>query len=135
MSGVPDRAAAILDRFNVEQRALVARLRDMPADAAEHSPPDGGWSAAQIGWHVALTNAWAAAVLLGDKSGKPSCAPPDGPSRDAALMKLRASGQQIAKAIATLTADRAGSLFDVAESAVRHVAHHLAQVDRTVISV
>ena len=135
MAGAPDRAAAILDRFNVEQRALVARLRDMPADAAEHASPDGGWSAAQSGWHVARTKAWAAAVLLGDKIGKPACTPPDRPSRDAALMRLRASGQQVAKAIAALSADRAASLFAIAESAARHVAHHLAQIDRTIVPV
>jgi DinB superfamily len=135
MSGPPDRAAEILDRFNAAQRALVARLRDMPADAAEHASSGGGWSAAQVGWHVALTNAWAAAVLLGDKIGKPSCTPPDGPSRDAALIKLRASGQQVAKAIATLSADRAVSLFDIAESVERHVAHHLAQIDRAIVPV
>jgi hypothetical protein len=134
MSGAPDRAAAILDRFNVEQRAFVARLRDMPADAAEHAPGGDAWSAAQVAWHVALTNAWMAGVLLGDKHAKPSCTPPANATRDAALAKLRASGQQVSKAIASLSTERP-TLFDFAESAVQHVAHHLAQLDRAIVSV
>jgi uncharacterized damage-inducible protein DinB len=130
-----DRAAAILEQFNDGQRALVERLRDMSAETAEHAPGGGVWTAAQVAWHVALTNVWMAGVLLGDKQDKPSCQPPADPTRDAALVKLRASGQQVAKAIATLSAERAASLFDFAESAARHAARHLAQIDRTVISV
>jgi uncharacterized damage-inducible protein DinB len=130
-----DRGAAILEEFNAGQRALVERLRDMPAETAEHAVDAGVWTAAQVAWHVALTNAWMAGVLLGDKQTKPSCQPPADATRDAALVKLRSSGQQVAKAIASISAERAPSLFDFAESAAQHVAHHLAQIDRTVIPV
>jgi uncharacterized damage-inducible protein DinB len=130
-----DRGAAIFEEFNDGQRALVERLRDMSAEVAEHAPGGDAWTAAQVAWHVALTNTWMAGVLLGDKQIKPSCQPPADATRDAALAKLRASGQQVAKAIASLSSERAPSLADFAESAARHVAHHLAQIDRIVIPV
>lgn len=48
---------------------LVKRLSEAPADAAERAPADGGWSAAQIGWHVAAVDASFAGLLSGERPG------------------------------------------------------------------
>jgi hypothetical protein len=162
----PDRAALVLARFNAAQNHLVARLRDMPPANAENRPDIDRWSAAQVGWHVALTNDWIAGVLTGatpmaepaapgfretlhtlvmpDKVKTfPSLEPPAVVGRDSALEKLRASGQNMSKAIASLSAERGGaftvtlpfgtlSLFELADFAAGHVARHIGQVDRTV---
>jgi hypothetical protein len=129
MSRSPDRAAALLAKFNATNQALVTKLREMPAAAAEQAPGDGQWSAAQVGWHVALTNDWIAGVLLGstpevhsapagfkerfDTGAVPAKVktvaafePPSVISRDSALGRLRASGQRVSKAIAALTPER-----------------------------
>lgn len=124
-----DRAATILARFHSAHNALVGRLREMPAESAEHRPAADTWSAAQIGFHVATTNEWIAGVLDGstpmakpappgfaeefnsrrlpDKIKTfPSLEPPSVVSAEVALEKLRASGHHLSKAIASLTADR-----------------------------
>ena len=55
---------------------FVKRLTDAPADAVERVPADGGWSAAQIGWHVAAVDASFAGLVSGDN---PAAKPlPDG---------------------------------------------------------
>ena len=168
MSETSDRGATILARFNAAQSSLVGRLRDLPAEAAEKAPSDGVWSAAQIGWHVALTHDLVASVLLGSNpkataeaapanfkesfnpsvipsrvKNPPPLEPPAGVGRDAALEKLRASGQQLTKAMASLTQERGAgyvitlpfgtlSLFELADFAAGHVNRHVAQVDRSV---
>jgi hypothetical protein len=166
MAETPDRGATILARFNAAQSSLVGRLRDLPAEAAEEAPSAGAWSAAQIGWHVALTHDLVASVLLGSHpmaqpapanfkesfnpsvipsraKNPPPLEPPAGVGRDAALEKLRASGQQLTKAMASLTPERGAgyivtlpfgtlSLFELADFAAGHVNRHLAQVDRSV---
>jgi uncharacterized damage-inducible protein DinB len=48
---------------------LVKRLTEAPADAAERAPADGGWSAAQIGWHVAAVDASFAGLISGERPG------------------------------------------------------------------
>jgi len=165
----PDRAALILARFNAAHNAFALRLRDCHASAAEDAPGDGGWSCAQIGWHVAKINEWIAGVLTGaDGSAKPAPAgfkesfnpdgippklktssafePPAVVGRDLALERLRASGQHVAKAIASLTPERGAnycvtlpfgtlSLFEVADFAARHVGRHAAQLDRVMAQV
>jgi len=162
----PDRAALVLARFNAAQNHLVSRLRDMPPAAAEERPDLDAWSAAQIGWHVALANEWIAGILTGatpmaepaapgfretlhtltlpDKVKTfPTLEPPAVVGRDSALEKLRASGQHMSKAIASLTTDRGGSytvtfpfgtlsLFELGDFAAGHVARHISQVERTV---
>jgi hypothetical protein len=129
MSRSPDRAAVLFAKFNAINQALVTKLREMPAAAAEHVPGDDQWSAAQVGWHVALTNDWIAGVLLGstpavhpapagfkecfDAGALPATVnslaafePPPAVSLDTALGRLRASGQRVSKAIAALTPER-----------------------------
>lgn len=162
----PDRATLVLARFNAAQNHLVGKLREIPAGTAEERADIDAWSAAQIGWHVALTNEWVAGVITGatpmaqpapagfketlhtltmpDKIKTfPSLEPPAVVGRDSALEKLRASGQQMSKAIASLTPERGGgytvtlpfgtlSLYELADFAAGHIARHLAQVDRTI---
>jgi hypothetical protein len=169
MSRSPDRAAASLARFNASSHALVARLREMPPEAAEHARSADEWSAAQVAWHVALVNDWVSGVLLGSTPGAqpapagfkegfdvrsvppklrtvPALEPPQHVSLDAALGRLRTSGQRLMKAIASLTPDRGSnfcvstmfgtlSLFEVADFAAHHVTRHVAQIDRALAGV
>jgi DinB superfamily len=164
-----DRAASILARFNAAHTVLVNRLRDMPPAAAEHRPDPESWGAAQIGCHVALTNEWIAAVLTGatpmaqpapagfterfDPSAVPakiktfpSLEPPHPVSRDAALERLRASGQHMSKAIASLTPERGRgytvtlpfgtlSLYELADFGAAHVTRHCGQLERAVAKI
>ena len=69
MSQPPDRAATILARFNAAQNSLASKLRALPAAVAEERPAPDAWSAAQIGWHVAIVNEYLAGVLMGSKPG------------------------------------------------------------------
>jgi len=48
---------------------LVARLRNAPEDAVHRAPADGGWSAAQIGWHVAAVDGQFADLVSGARPG------------------------------------------------------------------
>ena len=48
---------------------LVKRLTDAAPEALERAPADGGWSAAQIGWHVAAVDASFAGLISGDLPG------------------------------------------------------------------
>jgi DinB family protein len=168
MSRAPDPSAAILVRFNAAHARLVQRLRDMPAAAAEHSPGAETWSAAQIGWHVALTDDRIADVLLGSTSAAkpapagfretfaparmppnaktfPSLDPPPGVHRDAALERLRASGQRLTKAIVSLSPERGAgyvielpfgtlTLFELADCAGAYTARHAAQIERAAVT-
>lgn len=125
----PDRAASILARFTAAHHSLLSALRDVPADAAEQEPSDGGWTAAQIGCHVAMTNEWVAGILTGAIPGAqpappgftesfnpsgmpakiktfPTLEPPAVVGLEAALERLRTSGHHLSKAIASLTAER-----------------------------
>jgi DinB family protein len=125
-----DRAATILARFSAAHAALVGKLRELPPDTVEQSPAADAWSPAQIGYHVAITNDWVAAVLEGTAPPKaepapagfmeafnpkaiparlktfPTLEPPKMVSCEVALDKLRASGHRVSKAMASLTAER-----------------------------
>ena len=48
---------------------FVKRLTEAPQDAAERVPGEGGWSAAQIGWHVAAVDASFAGLISGELPG------------------------------------------------------------------
>jgi hypothetical protein len=162
----PDRAAAILARFNAAHNYFISRLRELPPEVAEHEPSDNAWTAAQIGGHVAMANEWTAAVLTGKTPlATPAPAgfaerldttsllwttktfpldPPDIISGDHAVERLRASGHHLAKAIATLSAERGSgqcvtlpavgtmSLFELADYAVAHVVRHADQLGKAV---
>jgi hypothetical protein len=111
----------------------VAALEAMDDESAARPAPGGGWSAAQVAWHVAESNRLSAAVLSGALPGArradgfvedpalfaripaksetpiPALNPPAQVTRDDALTKLRWSAAPTLKAIETLTADRAAN--------------------------
>ena len=73
----------------------------------------------------------------------PTLEPPELVGRDAALERLRVSGQRMCKAIASLSAERGGgyvvnlpfgtlSLFELADYTAGHVARHASNVGATV---
>ncbi len=160
-----DRAAAILARFNAAHNSLMGALRELPPSLAEREPDDGHWNAAQIGCHVAMANDWTANVLMGAIALATPCPPgfvarldpksvpwhtktfpldpPDIIGTDHTLERLRASGQQLSKAIASLTPERGSgycvslpwgtlSLFELAEYTAVHAARHSAQIGHAV---
>lgn len=161
-----DRAAGILARFTAAQTTLLTKLREMPPGAAQLQTDEEHWSAAQLGCHVALTNELIASVITGArpmaepapsgfqesfKGGStgmvkvfPTLQPPEIVGRDAALERLRLSGQHMCKAIASLTPERGSgyvvslpfgtlSLFELADYTADHVARHAASVERPMV--
>lgn len=48
---------------------FVKRLRDAPDEAVHRQPEGGGWSAAQIGWHVAAVDGQFADLVSGERPG------------------------------------------------------------------
>jgi hypothetical protein len=161
-----DRAASILARFTATYATFSAKLRNLPPGVAGDRPDARSWSPAQIGCHVAMTNEWIARVLTGaipaaervsgdfvesfdaaalppTEETFPDLVPPYPVSRDAALERLRASSQYVAKAIAALASEQGTrtcvrlsfgtlSLYELADFAATHMTRHLAQVDRTI---
>lgn len=135
LSGHMTRVRQLREAFARANERLVARLRAADADAAERAP-GGGWSAAQIGWHVAaVTNRFAG--LIGDEgagaqplpdgfrersweevaasipvrlTAPPSAVPPQAVSRDEAISLLEASGMRMARAFDRLTPERGGTM-------------------------
>jgi uncharacterized damage-inducible protein DinB len=61
-----ERIERVRQAYREAHARFVARLRDASDEAVHRVPPDGGWSAAQIGWHVAAVDASFAAVLTGE---------------------------------------------------------------------
>ena len=128
-----DRIRNAVDTFRTASDAFVATLEAIDDDSASRPSPDGGWSPAQVGWHVAESNRLTAATLSGALPGArrsdgfvedpsvftripakaetpiPALIPPAGVTRDDALTKLRWSVAPTVKAMETLTPDRAGT--------------------------
>lgn len=128
-----DRIRSAADAFRTAFDAFVATLEAMDDDSASRPSPDGGWSPAQVGWHVAESNRLTAATLSGALPGArrsegfvedaavfsripekaetpiPALNPPAGVTREDALTKLRWSVAPTVKAIETLTPDRAAN--------------------------
>jgi hypothetical protein len=112
---------------------FVARLTDASAEAFARQPADGGWSAAQIGWHVAAVDASFAGLVSGEMAGaKPlpdgvqanpwseilgaipdrleagkRVQPPPSPGREEVLAALASGAEKIDAALAGLSEDRA----------------------------
>ncbi len=61
------RTTRLRESFGEANERLLSRLRDASDEAAERSPA-GGWSAAQIGWHVAAVTTRFAGIISGDVS-------------------------------------------------------------------
>jgi hypothetical protein len=129
------RVRHLREAFAASNEHLVKRLRAATDDAAERRPGDG-WSAAQIGWHVASVNTRFAALIAGDvPAAKPldagfverpwasiaaaippklqaaAAAQPTGPvSRHDAIAALEASAVKMARAFDTLSAERGAGI-------------------------
>ncbi len=61
-----DRIARVRDAYREAHARLVTRISGAGA-LAERVPPGGGWSVAQIAWHVATVDATFAAVMAGER--------------------------------------------------------------------
>ena len=130
-----DRVRHLRESFAEANERLVARLRRVPDEAAERAP-DHGWSAAQIGWHVAAVTTRFAGVISGDIAGaqplpadfaprtwgaivaaipprlKAPAAfePPRTVKRADAIAALEGAGMRMARAFDTLTEARGNGL-------------------------
>jgi DinB superfamily len=128
-----DRIARTTREFSAALDRLIARLESVDDAAAERPRADGGWSAAQIGWHVAAVNTAFAGIMVGAVTRGVSPTPagfaevpwsevaarvarrlnaPDGSRPPAvvtktdAVQRLRASGDLVRRALAGLTPER-----------------------------
>jgi uncharacterized damage-inducible protein DinB len=136
-----ERVARARQAFQEAHGRFTARLKAASADAAERPPDEGGWSAAQIAWHVAAVNTTFAALISGarpapalpggfterswgDISGtipakleaSARSVPPPAVRIADALAALEASAEQVDAALSALSADR-GSGFGITHSA------------------
>jgi hypothetical protein len=129
------RVRHLRESFAAANERLVARLRAATDDAAAHSLT-GGWTPAQIGWHVAAVTSRFAGVISGDVKGAvplpddfaetpweqvvaaiPSrlkapdaLAPPPSANRHDAISALEAAGMRMARAFDSLTPERGSRL-------------------------
>ena len=128
-----ERTARVRAAYTEARERLAARLRDASDADVHRTPEGGGWSAAQIGWHVAAVDASFAAVLSGELPAARPLAdgetarswaeiaaaipqkieagrrvqPPDGVRRDDVLTSLADSARQLDAALAALPEARA----------------------------
>ena len=61
-----EKTARVRAAYREARGRFAARLRDADEQVVHRVPPDGGWSAAQIGWHVAAVDTSFAAVISGE---------------------------------------------------------------------
>ena len=64
-----ERTARAHAAYREAHARFVKRLSDAPAADVERAPAEGGWSAAQIGWHVAAVDASFAGLMSGEQPG------------------------------------------------------------------
>jgi len=128
-----DRIARSREAYGAARARFVTRLREAGEEAVHRTPDGGGWSAAQIGWHVAAVDASFAAVLSGEvPAAKPVAdgevvrawsdvaaaipqkleagkrvQPPADVRRDEVLKLLEESGAKLDRALAGLAEERA----------------------------
>ena len=126
-----NRIHATVSTFLLASEGLIATLERLNDAAATHRPAGGGWTPAQIGYHVAITNDFLAGILTGASpkaflapagfrenphvfSGLPekvptfsSLEPPADVSRAQAIARLRESTTEAVHAIESLSPQRA----------------------------
>ena len=154
--GITQRTDRAIAGSRIARRTtrFVKRLTDAPAEAVERAPADGGWSAAQIGWHVAAVDASFAGLVSGENPAREAAArtasrrgpgprssrpcpekieagkrvqPPAEVRRDEVLAALADSAAKLDAALAGLDAERGAGY------AITHPAHrddHAAPVRR-----
>ena len=129
------RVRHLREAFSSANEHLVAALRDADDRTAERAPA-GGWSAAQVGWHVASVNTRFAALIAGDvPAAKPlpedfverpwsqiasaipdkleaaaAASPPAKVTRHDVIAALEASAVRMAEALDTLTPERGAKI-------------------------
>jgi uncharacterized damage-inducible protein DinB len=130
------RVRHLREEFASANERLVKRLRVSDYHVAERTPASGGWTAAQVGWHVATVNNRFAALIAGDTpAAKPlpddfterpwndiaaelpekiqasaAAMPPAQVTRHDAVAMLEASALKMARAFDTLTPERASRI-------------------------
>lgn len=128
-----DRITAIVSSFEEAMARFTARLSGLTPPDAERVPADGGWSAAQIAWHVAAVNRSFSSIIDGsfpvakpapdgfaerdwieigggvpEKAQAPSRVQPQGAvTRDEALQALTESRDRLVSALRGLDPSRA----------------------------
>jgi hypothetical protein len=126
-----DRISRLSASFEEANSRLIARLRSAAAGRAEQVPADG-WSAAQIGWHVAAVTTRFAGMISGEidvaqplpadftargwdeitgsipeRAEAPAAvSPPAGVDCATAVAALEASGEAMVRALASLSEER-----------------------------
>jgi hypothetical protein len=137
------RLRHLRESFAEANERLVARLRRVEDHAAELPAANGGWSAAQIGWHVARVTTRFAGLMSGDLPGADrlpddfterdwtavaaeiparlqapgAFAPPPGVKRMEAIAALEASAVRMAHALDAVTPER-GQRFGISSPIV-----------------
>src|SRR5687768_10004342 len=127
-----ERIAATAGAFESAMARFLARIEATPDAVAERVPADGGWSAAGIAWHVAVTNEQFAGLVDGTVPGArppaegfeetpfpeilsivpdgleapPNFHPPAGLTRADALARARASRDRMLQAIRAIPESR-----------------------------
>jgi uncharacterized damage-inducible protein DinB len=125
------RVEQLRESFAEANQRLVARLREASDEAAERLPA-GGWSASQIGWHVAAVTTRFAGMISGEvPAAKPldadfrerawtdvaasipdhleaptTAVPPSSVRREDAVSALEAAGERMTRALDGLSPDR-----------------------------
>jgi hypothetical protein len=128
-----ERIARVRAAYKEARERFATRLRQAPDADVHRVPAGGGWSAAQIGWHVAAVDASFAAVLSGESPAAKPLAdgaavrpwsevaasipdrldagkrvqPPETVSRDEVLASLADSAAKFDAALAALPETRA----------------------------
>jgi hypothetical protein len=129
------RVRHLRESFAAANERLVARLRAATDEQSARSLA-GGWTPAQIGWHVAAVTSRFAGVISGDMKGAvplpdgfvetpweqvaaaipaqlkapDALAPPPSATRHDAIAALEAAGMRMARAFDTLTPERGSRL-------------------------
>jgi uncharacterized damage-inducible protein DinB len=146
-----ERIARTRTAYREARDRFVARIRDASDAAVHRVPAGGGWTVAQIGWHVAAVDTSFAAVMSGEvpaakpladgtavrdwteivaampdklEAGKRVQPPPDA-RRDDVLQALAESAARLDAALAALPEDRAAG-FAITHPVIGTVA--LAQI-------
>ena len=130
------RIGHIRESFAEANERFVTRLRAADDEAVQRVPEQGGWSAAQIAWHVASVTRRFAGLMSGERAGaqplgadfveRPwptivtaipdrlqapsSFLPPPGVTRMDAIAALEASGMAMARALDAVTPERGAGL-------------------------